>query len=74
MREATILWAGKRLTPHEERVTRDAVALFTRLGSEGAQHLQRFLPEGLHTWTPDELELGAHAGPWIAVDGGTAVD
>jgi hypothetical protein len=30
--------------------------------------LERFLPENDHRWTPNELESGAHLGPWMLVD------
>jgi hypothetical protein len=63
-----MLWAGKRLTDEEAAAARRAVALMRRLGEdETALHLARFLPETEHDWTPDELELGAHAGPWMGV-------
>lgn len=65
MADVTVLWAGKHLTADEERAARDAAALMRRLGSDTADHLERFLPEQAHRWTPDELELGAHVGPWM---------
>ena len=34
-----------------------------------AETFERFLPENDHRWTPDELEVGAHAGPWMSFDG-----
>ena len=65
-----MLWAGKPLTDEEAVATRRAVALMRRLGDEDtALHLARFLPEAEHDWTPDELELGAHAGPWMGIEG-----
>ena len=65
--EATVLWAGKRLTPAEEEATRRLVDLLARNGStDTAERFERFLPEHEHRWTPDELELGAHAGPWLS--------
>ncbi|HSI30238.1 MAG TPA: hypothetical protein VK951_02800 [Miltoncostaeaceae bacterium] len=64
-----MLWAGKRLTDEEAAVTRRAIALQRRLGDEEtALHLAHFLPESERDWTPDELELGAHAGPWIGIE------
>ena len=68
MTSATMLWAGKRLTDDEELRTRRVVAKMRRLGrAELADHFERFLPEHDHEWTPDELELGAHVGPWMAL-------
>lgn len=65
--EATVLWAGKRLSSDEEEATRRLVRLLERNGTAGtAEHLARFLPEHDDRWTPDELELGAHAGPWLS--------
>jgi hypothetical protein len=47
------------------------VALLERAGErEAAADLARFLPGSGHGWTPDELELGAHAGPWLGFGGG----
>lgn len=67
--EATVLWAGKRLTPQEEAATRRVVHMLARTGKpEAAARFERFLPEHGDRWTPDELELGAHAGPWLSVD------
>jgi hypothetical protein len=64
-----VLWAGKPLTDEEAAATRRAVALSRRLGDEDtALHLARFLPETGHDWTPDDLEMGAHGGPWLAVE------
>jgi hypothetical protein len=66
-----VLWAGKRLTDEEAAATRRAVALLRRLGDEeDALHLARFLPEAEHDWSPDELEMGAHGGPWMGLDAG----
>jgi hypothetical protein len=63
-----MLWAGKSLSEEEEAATRRLVALLRRVGEEdGADDLARFLPESEHDWTPDELELGAHAGPWVGM-------
>jgi hypothetical protein len=65
-----MLWAGKRLTDEEEATTRRLVGVLRRAGDEdGADALARFLPESAHAWTPDELELGAHAGPWLSFEG-----
>lgn len=69
----TVLWAGKHLTGEEAAGARRAVDLLTRAGDPyGAAAFARFLPETAHAWTPDELELGAHAGPWLGLDGGLA--
>ncbi len=66
----TVLWAGKRLTDEETEATRRLVDLLARAGDpESAASLTRFLPGSDHTWTPDELELGAHAGPWLQPGG-----
>jgi hypothetical protein len=67
MATAQMLWAGKRLSPAEEEHTRDVVALLERTGdAELAAHFARFLPEHDDEWTPDELELAAGVGPWVA--------
>jgi hypothetical protein len=65
-----MLWAGKPLADEEAEATRRLVALLRRVGEdEGAANLARFLPESEHRWTPDELELGAHVGPWLGFEG-----
>jgi hypothetical protein len=65
MIQGTMLWAGKRLTPEEEEATRYMIGVMRRSGDiAGAEHFERFLPENAHLWTPDQLEAGAHAGPW----------
>ena len=68
MSTATMLWAGKRLSDEEELRTRRMVAKLRRTGKhELADGFERFLPENDARWTPDELELGAHVGPWLAL-------
>jgi hypothetical protein len=68
MTTGTMLWAGKRLSDAEELRTRRLVAKMRRLGrNDLADHFERFLPEHIDGWTPDELELGAHVGPWMAL-------
>ncbi|MGE0027899.1 MAG: hypothetical protein AB7O78_00565 [Thermoleophilia bacterium] len=68
MGESVVLWAGKALTGDEEERARQMVALLERAGeADAAADLARFLPESGHDWTPDELELGAHAGPWLSI-------
>lgn len=69
----TVIWAGKRLSVEEEARVRDTVAMFERLAAAGdpegswqAESWRRFLPEEAHRWTPEELEFGAHVGPWIS--------
>jgi hypothetical protein len=74
-----IYWAGKSLTSEEELSLRRTVALLRRLEEAGAtdgendavhddrRHLELFLPENIHKWSPDELELAAHQGPWFEV-------
>ena len=67
----TVLWAGKRLSDEEAAAARRAVDLLRRAGDDAAaEAFARFLPGAGHPWTPDELELGAHAGPWLELDGG----
>jgi hypothetical protein len=62
-----MLWAGKRLSADEEEHTRDVVAMLERTGNTDlAEQFARFLPEHDEAWTPDELELAAGVGPWIA--------
>ena len=71
MGESVVLWAGKALSGEEEERTRRMVALLERNGEhDAAAGLARFLPGSGHAWTPDELELGAHAGPWLSIGGG----
>jgi hypothetical protein len=71
MGESVVLWAGKALSGEEEERTRRMVALLERNGEhDAAAGLARFLPGSGHGWTPDELELGAHAGPWLGIGGG----
>ena len=71
MGESVVLWAGKALSGEEEERTRRMVALLERTGeTAAAADLARFLPGSGHGWTPDELELGAHAGPWLGIGGG----
>jgi hypothetical protein len=66
MADGMVLWAGKRLTGEEELRVRRLVAKLRRMGhGEAAQGYERFLPEHDDGWTPDELELGAHVGPWL---------
>ena len=66
MNSATMLWAGKPLSDEEELRTRRFVAKLRRMGKhELADGYERFLPENDARWTPDELELGAHVGPWL---------
>lgn len=65
--QATVLWAGKALAPEEEEATRRLVHMLARGGhADAAERFERFLPEHADRWTPDELELGAHAGPWLS--------
>lgn len=67
MDPSVVLWAGKHLSADEERTARRAVALLERTGdAEGAERLARFLPERGGEWTPDQLEAGAHGGPWLS--------
>ena len=69
-----MLWPGKRLDFAEEAWLRNRIASLrraedARAGSwEAARKerlsLERYLPENLDAWTPDQLEGGAHIGPW----------
>lgn len=71
----TMLWAGKQLTDDEELRTRRLIATLRRMGDdETASLFERFLPENDHRWTPDELEMGAHIGPWLDFDATLAND
>ncbi len=71
MGDSVVLWAGKALTGDEAERARRMVALLERAGeADAAADLARFLPDSGHGWTPDELELGAHAGPWLSIGGG----
>lgn len=75
MATATMLWAGKRLTYDEEAGLRAFIGRLHRTDNPGlASNFERFLPENDRRWTPDELELGAHAGPWISAGGEVATD
>ena len=66
MSSGTILWAGKQLSDEEELRARRLVAMLRRTGNdELADNFERFLPENAARWTPDELELGTHVGPWM---------
>jgi hypothetical protein len=66
MMKLAIFWAGKRLDADEELKLRRMVAVLRRVeDEETAQNLERFLPENDHRWTPNELETGAHLGPWM---------
>jgi hypothetical protein len=70
MTTGTMLWAGKRLSDEEELRTRRLVAKLRRNDkAELADSYERFLPEHDDRWTPDELELGAHVGPWLSLGG-----
>lgn len=69
--QGVVLWAGKPLDSADEAATRALVDLMRRSGDdEGAEAFARFLPERDDEWTPDELEVGAHAGPWLSVGAG----
>jgi hypothetical protein len=82
-RTMPVLWAGKALDGEEELRLRRVVALLRRVEKSGVTNasvnaredrvnLERFLPENLYRWTPDELEFGAHNGPWFLIDDVTA--
>jgi hypothetical protein len=69
-----MLWAGKQLDPVEEAWLRNRISSLERAedaradGWENARverfSLERYLPENADRWTPDQLEGGAHIGPW----------
>jgi hypothetical protein len=69
MSTGTMLWAGKELSAEEELRTRRLIALLRRAGDgAAAETFERFLPENDHRWSPDQLEVGAQAGPWMTLD------
>ena len=72
----TVFWPGKKLDAEEESWLRNRILSLIVDGSvlslEEAGSLERYLPENYSNWTPDELEGGAHIGPWITLEG--AVD
>jgi hypothetical protein len=75
MPTAQMLWAGKRLSPSEEDDARGVVAMLRRTGNDDlADQFARFLPEHDAAWTPDELELGAHIGPWMSFGADVVAD
>jgi hypothetical protein len=62
----SVFWAGKRLEEGEEFRLRRVISLLRRIkDDETAENLERFLPENGDRWTPNELETGSHAGPWM---------
>jgi hypothetical protein len=64
-----VLWAGRVLDPEDEAATRSLVERLRRSGDqESAEAFARFLPERSGEWTPDELEVGAHVGPWLSLE------
>ena len=79
-----VLWAGKHLNPEEEASLRRVIALLGRneenVASEDESdevrrdrlQLELFLPENAQKWSPDELEFGAHNGPWFDLSEDTA--
>ena len=67
MANGTILWAGTELSGKQEAALRRVVHALRRTGSPSdAECLERFLPENMHKWTPDELEAVAQVGSWIS--------
>lgn len=74
-----VFWPGKKLEAGEELRLRRVLALLQRIENDGRaeeerrnasgdrRNLERFLPEDEHKWTPDELEFGAHNGPWFEI-------
>jgi hypothetical protein len=64
-----VLWAGKHLSDEEELRVRRLVSLLERAGDPAAaDRFARFLPERAGDWSPDQLESGAHVGPWVDLD------
>lgn len=64
-----MLWAGKQLNGTEEARLRRLVHSLRRAGNdELAEDFERFLPENEQRWSPNELEAGAHQGPWLRMD------
>ena len=78
------LWPGKRLDLAEEAWLRNQVASLQRAedaradGWEGSRKerlsLERYLPEHEGRWTPDQLEGGAHIGPWSDMAAGVSLN
>jgi len=78
------LWPGKRLELAEEAWLRNRVASLQRAedaradGWEGSRKerlsLERYLPEHDASWTPDQLEGGAHIGPWSDMAAGVSLN
>lgn len=70
MSAGQVFWAGGPLDARQEERLRRLVDQLRRSGEEGtADAMARFLPENMGGWTPDELEMGAHVGPWLSVEG-----
>jgi len=77
------LWPGKRLELAEEAWLRNRVASLQRAedaradGWQGSRKerlsLERYLPEHEGRWTPDQLEGGAHIGPWSDMEAGVSL-
>lgn len=71
------LWAGKQLDPAEEAWLRNRISSLRRAEEAQAdgwqtargerRSLERYLPERADDWTPDQLEAGAHIGPWCEI-------
>jgi hypothetical protein len=75
MATGTVLWAGKRLSTDEELDVRRLVSTLRRTDQqELADNFERFLPENDHRWSPDDLELGAHVGPWVSFEARPELD
>lgn len=75
MSNGTVLWAGKRLSRDEDAALRRVVSMLGRTGrAEQADYFRRFLPEYVDDWSPDDLEAGAHLGPWMSFEAAVEVD
>ena len=68
MGSGTVLWAGKQLRGGGGLHQGARPAPAAPGAHEAAEGFARFLPERAAEWTPDELELGAHAGPWLKME------
>ncbi len=72
-----MLWAGKHLDPAEDEWLRGRIGSLRRAENAHADgwqdarrerlSLERYLPENADHWTPDQLERGAHIGPWCGM-------
>jgi hypothetical protein len=76
-----MLWPGKRLDLAEETWLRNRISSLQRAEDARAQgwesarkerlSLERYIPEHDGDWTADQLEGGAHIGPWCDMPAAT---